>query len=165
MKNKTCAGCGESYEQRHEKDYRCEKCYSKQGRRISRRGKANEDMFAKKLQDELDKKFGSGLYRIKRTPSSGAMHLDWPADITILRAPQHSALKSLHIDVKVADNWSPEKWYNEEKELCRATGSIFSKVIIVMRRPKESGQLALISWEDLKNLLIEIEGYRNQDEQ
>ena len=135
----------------------------KRGRRINKRGKDNEREFAKKLETKLQSLFGKDTYRVRRTPMSGGMHLDFPADIFFPKAPRFSVMKELHIDCKVAENWHPKRWYDEEKELCRKTGTPFQKVVIVARKPGESQQLAIINWDDLERLLMEIEGFRNEE--
>ena len=136
---------------------------SQRGRRINKRGKDNEREFAEDLQKSFNKMFGEDEYKIRRTPMSGGMHLDFPADIFYPKAPSYSVLKELHIDCKVAARWDPERWHEEEKELCRKTGTPFQKVVIVARRPGDKKQLAIINWEDLKKIIIDLEGYRREE--
>lgn len=160
-----CRGCGKDYEPRHAKDYRCKDCHSKIGRNSKRKGSSNELQFAKRLERVFnDQNAGTGeVYRVRRTPMSGAMHLDFPADIFVARGPQYSVLRNLHLDCKVAENWSPERYWQEEKELCRASGQSFQKVIITLRHPNSQDTYAFMKWDDLEKLLLEIEGYRHQE--
>ena len=161
---KECKGCGTLYTPRHEKDHRCKGCYSKQGKRISRRGRDNERDFAKRFESSLNQAIAErNSYRVRRTPMSGALQMDFPADIYFPTLPNWSILRSFHIDTKIAENWHPERWWREEKELCNKVGSYFQKVVIVMRKPKGTINYALLKWDDLEKLILEIEGYRKEE--
>jgi hypothetical protein len=162
-----CRKCNLNYTPRHERDFFCGDCYSRRGRGSKRKGSANETLFAKKLEQSFNRRFQDKThqqppYRIRRTPMSGAMHLDWPADVVTLNpTPQYSVLRTLHFDLKHQEKWSPEKWYAEEDELRRATG-LFTKVIIIMKRNR-GDQFAFMKWDDLQSILLELEAYKREE--
>ena len=128
---------------------------SERGRRINKRGKDNERRFAKEIEETFK-------YRTRRTPMSGGMHLDFPSDL-LIKCPSWSIFENMHIDLKNAANWNVLRWYQEEKELCRKTGTPFKNVIIIAKKPNTSEDFVFMTWKDFKKMLIELEGYRSEN--
>ena len=152
---KTCKGCNKEYTPRHGKDVRCLDCYSKIGKRVNKRGKDNERDFAKRIE----KTFG---YRTRRTPMSGGMHLDFPSDL-LIKCPPRSVFEDMHIDLKNAENWGMLEWYRQEKQLCVDSGTPFKKVMIIARKPGDTQNYVFMKWDDLEKILLELEGYKKDD--
>lgn len=154
-----CKGCSKEYTPRHDRDYRCIECYSKNGSKSKRKGSANELRFAHKLQEQFDK---HGLkYMVRRTPRSGAIHEFEPADLMFSGLPSDSIFKR-HFELKNSASWSIEDWYGKAKEIEkeRETNRL---ITLVIRKPNSSQAYVIVDEDDFIKLLIENEILKKQN--
>lgn len=154
---KKCPGCGEDYTPRHPKDYRCEKCYAKMGRKNKRKGNHNEGRFAIYLNEQF-KKYGLP-YVAKRVPRSGGIADFEVADIMFKFLPSHSMFSSIHFENKDTNQWDIQGWhdYAEKKEKENGKGR---HPILIIRKPNSHDEYAVMRKEYLVELLINIDKLR-----
>lgn len=155
-----CPKCNKDYEPRHDKDYLCLECYSKQGRRSKRKGNAQELRYAKKLQ-ELFNKHGLN-YLVRRTPRSGAIHEFEPADLLFSRLGRDSVF-NVHAELKNTGSWSIEEWFEKATEI-EKDRETNRPVILIIRHPNSHREFMVLDSEYGTKILIENELYRNEKE-
>lgn len=154
-----CNGCNKEFVPRHNKDYRCQECYSKQGRRNKNKGRASERDVSKGIE-VIIKRYGLD-YRVRRVPASGAIHEISPGDIMFLNIPNNSIFKEFHWEVKNTSSFMIPQWFSKAKDIEKELGTNKNPVII-SKKPNEHIRFATIEWELFIKLLSEIEILRKE---
>jgi len=154
-----CKGCGKEFEPRHKRDYRCQDCYKKLGKRSKRKGNSNESRFVKKLQ-ELFVKYDLKNHRVIRTPRSGAISQLEKAD-ALFSVPNDSIFNQIHVELKDSYSWSIEEWYEKAFTGEKDTGKLRNPMLILRKPNGQQEYLVADPWFIFK-LMIENEKLKNE---
>jgi hypothetical protein len=154
-----CKGCGNEYIPRHSKDHRCADCYAKLGKRSKRKGNANELRFSHYLNEQF-KKYGFG-YIAKRTPRSGGIQEFEPADIMFRHVPNVSIFSQVHFENKNSAQWDIQGWMEYAVQKEKDTGRSRTPILII-RKPNEHSEYAVLRMEDLVRILIDLDAYKTK---
>ena len=140
----------------------CQLCRSAMGRRSKRKGNANELRFSKYLNEQFQV---YGLdYIAKRTPRSGGIQEFEPADIMFRLTPPASIFSQIHFENKNCAVWDIRGWMEDAITKEKNTGRN-RKPILIIRRPSEREEYAVLRMEDLVELLISLDAYKTSKDE
>lgn len=163
MKNKPCKNfekCNKLIEDDKKSTF-CQGCRSLMGKRSKRKGNANELRFSKYLNGQF-KKYGFP-YIARRTPRSGGIQDFEPADILFRFIPSTSRFSRIHLENKNCANWDIKGWMDYAVQKEKETGRNRTPILII-RRPSEHDEYAVLRMEELVELLIDFEILKRENE-
>lgn len=140
----------------------CQSCRSLMGRRSKRKGNANELRFSKYLSEQFAK-YGFP-YIAKRTPRSGGIQEFEPADIMFRRVPPESVFSRIHFENKNTAQWDIKGWMDYALQKERETGKNRMPILII-RRPNEHDEYAVMQMEELVELLISLDAFKTKKDE
>lgn len=137
----------------------CQACRSLMGRRSKRKGNANELRFSKYLNEQF-KKYGFP-YVARRTPRSGGIQEFEPSDILFKFTPPESIFSRTHFENKNTANWDIRGWMDYALQKEKETGRNRNPILII-RRPNEHEEYAVMRMEEMVELLISLDAYKTK---
>lgn len=150
---RVCKKCSTPWDD-DKKSSLCPDCRSKLGRRSKRKGSANEHRFAQ----YLNKKFEVyGLpYRARRTPRSGGIREFEASDMMFRFVPPESVFARTHFENKNTAQWDIVGWMIEATKKEAESGKNRIPVLII-RRPNEHEEYAVLKMEDYVQQMLSLE--------